>query len=601
MRNNQLAIIGSGPTSIYLLKKISDNIPLLKKDIGTITIFEKRTILGMGMPYNPETTDKFNIANITSNEIPELPQSFGDWLRLQKRKLLKECDINSPIDDNAVYSRIALGKYFHDQYELLIKKLRSGGITVNELANHEVFDIKVNKDEATVEVEVKNNIFYRFTKVVIATGHSWKELDQPNKGYYASPWPIQKLIQNKKYCNFKVGILGASLSAFDVVTTLAHYHGKFIETAKGLLFQPDANCMNFKIILHSSQGWLPNLQYEQEKSIREIYRHTSRKEILKLVDSKGFLYIETFFDAICRPSLIIAFEKDHSFDIIKILQDPTIRFEDFIALMTNKRDYIDSFLGMQRELEYAKEALENNKPTHWMETLDDLMYCLNFHVELLPAEDHLYFKKIIRPFLMNVIAALPICSANILLAMYDANCIELVAGVVKVLEGAAEDKKTLIEIKEKDGCELISVFDLFINCSGQSNIIFEKYPFQSMINRGTIRKSRAKFKESPTFTEMKSLLNDEKVFFENQEAFLYTEGIDVDAAYRVVRQDGSIEPKIHDITFIHTTGCRPYSYGLQACSATSTILVDSWIELGKNKNKTTIESITEIYEKDKNL
>ncbi|MCW2119988.1 FAD/NAD(P)-binding protein [Flavobacterium sp. 7A] len=599
MRNNRLAIIGSGPTSIYLLKKISDNIEILKKDISCITIFEKGAILGMGMPYSPENTDIHNLANISSNEIPELPQSFGEWLRLQERSVLKSCNIDDKkIDDNAFYSRLALGQYFHSQYKLLLKKLRAGGIVVNELANHEVIDIIAYQGKSTVEIEVKKDHFYTFSRVVIATGHSWTEKDQPYKGYYASPWPISKLLSNKKYSNFKVGILGASLSAFDVVTTLAHRHGVFMESEKELVFRPHKNCMDFKIILHSSQGWLPNLQYEQEKLIREIYRHTTREEILSLVDDHGFLNIDVYFDAICRPALIIAFEKDKKNELIKVLEDPLIRFEDFINLMTNKRNYIDSFLGMQREMEFVLEALKNNEPTHWMETLDDLMYCLNFHVELLPAEDHLYFKKIIRPFLMNVIAAMPIGSAKILLALYDADCIDLVTGKVTILEGKPDDKKTSIEIKGNNDIVTSTSFDLFINCSGQNNIPFENYPFPSMINLGIIRKSRAKFKTQPSIIEIKSLAKPENLFYDHQMAFLHIDGIDIDASYRVVRQDGNIETKIHDLTFTHTSGCRPYSYGLQACCATSTILVDSWITLGANKNKIDIDTITEIYEND---
>lgn len=55
---------------------------------------------------------------------------------------------------------------------------------------------------------------------------------------------------------------------------------------------------------------------------------------------------------------------------------------------------------------------------------------------------------------------------------------------------------------------------------------------------------------------------------------------------------------IHDITFTHTTGARPYSYGLQACSATSQILVQAWVKSLKENNEMvgSIEEISEIYE-----
>ena len=54
---------------------------------------------------------------------------------------------------------------------------------------------------------------------------------------------------------------------------------------------------------------------------------------------------------------------------------------------------------------------------------------------------------------------------------------------------------------------------------------------------------------------------------------LQTGGVAVDAAYRVIRCDGTPEPGIYDLAFPHTSGTRPYSYGLQACSATGRIMV----------------------------
>ena len=80
---SNLAVIGSGPTAIYLLKYICDNIAVFQDHIDRITFFEKEEILGMGMPYHPKTTDIYNLANISSEEIPMLQESFADWLRTQ--------------------------------------------------------------------------------------------------------------------------------------------------------------------------------------------------------------------------------------------------------------------------------------------------------------------------------------------------------------------------------------------------------------------------------------------------------------------------------------------------------------------------------------
>jgi uncharacterized NAD(P)/FAD-binding protein YdhS len=68
---------------------------------------------------------------------------------------------------------------------------------------------------------------FSFDRVVLATGHYWPEVDHPERGYYTSPWPISKLLPTKSATyDFAIGTLGASLSAFDVVASLAHRHGR---------------------------------------------------------------------------------------------------------------------------------------------------------------------------------------------------------------------------------------------------------------------------------------------------------------------------------------------------------------------------------------
>ena len=86
---SNIAVIGSGPTALYLFKYILDHIDVLRNEIKKITVFEKEGVIGMGMPYNPVTTDMYNLSNISSEEIPLLQESFGDWLRKQSRDTLK--------------------------------------------------------------------------------------------------------------------------------------------------------------------------------------------------------------------------------------------------------------------------------------------------------------------------------------------------------------------------------------------------------------------------------------------------------------------------------------------------------------------------------
>jgi hypothetical protein len=170
------------------------------------------------------------------------------------------------------------------------------------------------------------------------------------------------------------------------------------------------------------------------------------------------------------------------------------------------------------------------------------------------------------------------------------------------LEDRKFSNKTEIEVEDKEGIIKNLDYDLFVNCAGQKNIELEDYPFPSMVVNGLVRKSRAKFATIHKLPELKKSMPD-KIFTQDKDAYLFTGGIDVDAAYRIIGKNGEVNKNIYDITFTHTSGSRPYSYGLQACSATSKILVNGWkMEMkrshGLNSN---IKNMTQMYNNDADL
>ena len=595
----KIAIIGSGATAIYLLKHLMDNANTLKNHIEEIAIFEKGDILGMGMPYNPRTTDLYNLSNIASEELPELIITFVDWLKIQDKKTLKNLGlINQEISKSEVYNRLTLGQYLQAQYRGIIKRLNDDGIIVKEYPKSEVIDLDYVSKNQQVILKISNNNTYIFDKVVVATGHVWTEKDDVESGNYASPWPIQKILPKEgHFHNFKIGTLGASLSAFDVVSSLSRRHGTFKTDKDGkMTFKPAEGAENFSIALHAANGWLPNLQYEQEEPMREIYRHLTREKIFEILDAEGYLRIDTFFDEVCRPALTIAFKKDKMKEMVEKLGDDAYSFTDFIDDMTTKHEYKNAFEGMRYEMIEAKASVENKKPIHWKEVIDDLMYALNFHAELMPAEDHLFFQKQVTPFLMNVIAAMPLPSGNLLLALYDAGKLEIVAGYASV---ADDSKKGLTTINVKDGEATYPIdYKMFIQCGGQRPLNIDDYPFKSLVEKGVVKKASVKFSDKE---EAKALLKTDKkelVFKKKNEYYYATGGIAIDASYRVIGENDKPNNSIHDITFTHTNGIRPYSYGLQACSATSHILVQAWVKSLEENMEIVggIEEITEIYE-----
>ena len=595
----KIAIVGSGATAIYLLKHLMDNTDVLKNHIDEIAIFEKGEILGMGMPYNPNTTDLWNLSNIASEEIPELMMPFVNWLRDQDKKTLKALGLaDKEISKSEVYSRLALGEYLQDQYRAILSELSEADIKVQEFPNSEVVDIVPLAKGEEVTLKISNGDKHTFNKVVVATGHVWTEEDDVASGNYASPWPVHKILPKEgTYHNFKIGTLGASLSAFDVVSSLSRRHGTFTTEKDGkMTFQPAKGAEEFSLAMHAAHGWLPHLQYEQEEPIREIYRHVSRKQLFAMLDKKGYLRIEAFFDEVCRPALIKAFKKDKMPAMVEKLKDDSFSLTDFVEEMSDKHEFSNAFEGMRFEMKEAKNSVENDKPIHWKEVMDDLMYALNFHAELMPAEDHLLFHKKVMPFLMNVIAAMPLPSGQLMLALYDAGKLEIVSGYVSI---ADEKKKGVTTVLVQDGEATYPIdYKMFINCSGQKPVGLEDYPFQSLVKKGVVRRARAPFLDAEKAKALLKTDKKDRICKEKNHYYYYTGGLEIDASYRVIGKDDQPNDCIHDITFTHTTGSRPYSYGLQACSATSQILVEAWVKSLEEKSEIAgdIEDVAQLYE-----
>lgn len=570
---SRLGIVGSGASAIFLLKHIFDNAALLRSELQSIDVFEQRREVGTGMPYNRRTTDHYNICNISSAEIPALSHSLVDWLAsLSERELGDHGLQRKDIGDDEMYRRTTLGDYFQSQFQSLTDELRSVGITVRTHAACAVKDIVDSAERDSVELRFDDGESIVVDRVVIATGHSFSETDQPESGYFASPWPMHKLIPaDGQVYNFEIGTLGASLSAFDVVASMSHRHGEFEQTSEGMKFIPKPGTQQFRMVLHSAEGWLPHLQYEQEEAFREIYRHVDRDTMLGMRAEGGFLSLDNYFDLVCRPALITAFSKDGRDDIVKYLQQDGWGVEQFVQQMSEEHSSDDPFALMRAEMPAADRSLRRGIPIHWKEVLDDLMFTLNFHFDWLPAEDHLRYRKVIVPFLMNVIAAMPLCSAQTLLALHDAGKLDVVAGRVTVKEKHAGE--TEVEV-ESAGAKSKRSYRMFIDCSGQGALDIEKYPFPSMIKAGTVSEAIARFRDLSAVSDSGS----EHLTYSDGKPSMRLGGIAIDGYYRVVGDDGESNPRIYDVAFPHATGVRPYSYGLQACDTTAAIVVESWCD-----------------------
>ncbi len=595
----KIAIIGSGPSAIYLLKHLLEHAGFLKLHLSSIAIYERGDLLGMGMPYNPRTTDIYQMANIPSEEMPPLLTSLADWLQAQDAAVLEELNVErAEISPSKIYSRIALGRYLQSQYRTILAHLTEIGFEIEEFAQCAVIDIQDDSARNSTTLFTEGRDPQSYDKVIIATGHQWPNADRPQNGYFSSPWTSRRWLPDEgKVYNHVVGTLGASLSAFDVVTSLAHRHGTFVRNANGYDFHPHPGTEKFHIVMGAGHGRLPHLRYSIEETTRKIYQHVSREELLALVNDDGFLTIPTYYDAVCRPALRKAFQRDGMEEIARLLEDGTFTLEKFIERMSEEHSYPDAFEGMRYEMAEARESVLGHRPIHWKEVIDDLIYTLNFHAELLPAEDHLFLHAKVMPFLMNVIAAMPLHSADKLLALNDAGKLQILPGKMSLAE-TQRDGMTNIVVEDESGKKEMQ-FPLFIDCSGQKPVELDSYPFPSLVRDGSVRKARARFASKEILGTLAERAA-ESVVTENGEPLYHTSGIDIDGTYRVIGTNSQASTRIYDIAFPHTSGVRPYSYGLQSCSDTGEIVTRALMEefkTGETSTTPDIEENTRIYEK----
>ncbi|MCW1885464.1 FAD/NAD(P)-binding protein [Luteolibacter flavescens] len=567
--SGSLGIVGSGPSAIFLLRHLLDAPPSSRP--ARITIFEKSAVAGTGMPYSESTTDRHHLSNISSAEIPPLMESLATWLCGAEDEQLEWWGIRrEEISESAIYPRLALGAYFRSQYLLILRRLHECGVEVEERVNTSVTDVKSHPRGHVAVVTLESGEHFSFHSLVIATGHQWPSRDRTEDGYFTSPWPIAKILPAEgEYYTFDVGVLGASLSAFDVVTTLAHHHGAFHHDDDGKLtytLHPEAE--GFRLILHSADGQLPHLLFEQTEPMRKIYRHTTRERLAELVDAAGFISLASYFDEVCRPVLIEGFTLDGRADIASRLESEDFTLADLVETLSAEHDYDDPFEGMAGELAIAEKLTREGTPTHWKEYLDDLFYTLNFHAELLPAEDHARLKADILPFVMSVVAAMPADSARKLLALRAAGIVHVVAGMAEVHDHEPGDGCTRVEVDGEDGKTRTEEFRIFIESSGQKPSAPGKHPFPSIFGEGIATPATVRFRDPRRAGEMD---DEAKVTDTASGPALELGGLAYDREYRLVNESGTADRVIHDIALPDINGLRPYSYGLQAANEAAAI------------------------------
>jgi len=561
----RLAIIGGGPSGLYLFKKLLDS---GRTDLD-IDIFEKKKEPGAGMPYSHEGANTEHIANVSANEIPEIVTPVLAWIQTVSKEKLKRFDLK-PEDFNKyrVLPRLLLGDYLNDQFDLLLQKAARAGITAKVHLKSLVTDITDIPEIQQVSVETESEDHFRFDHVVICTGHHWPIVHEGKiPGYFDSPYPPAKLAIK---INHPVAIKGSSLTAIDAISTVATHNGSFVRNEEGkLTYKANKDSKDSKLVLHSIDGLLPAIRFHlEDPGVAERSRLSKETLQKNMAENNGFVSLDFVFHVDFMEPLR---ERDPDFHA----KVKDLSLEEFVNRVMDQRERIDPFLLFKAEYKEAEKSIRRKESIHWKEMLANLSFAMNYPAKHFSAEDMQRLVNVLKPLISIVIASVPQESADEIIALYDAGKLEMVA----------VDADSKVKPKEEGGITYFytdenkvarqTSYQTFIDCTGQPQLSLKDFPFKSMRDQGTISQARLAFRSQEAAIKEISNGNEDVQQQSNGKYYLKVPGIAITDDFQVVDKNGTANNRIYVIAVPFIGGYNPDYSGLDFCDEASRIILES--------------------------
>ncbi|AZI25606.1 hypothetical protein EA772_09705 [Pedobacter sp. G11] len=555
----RIAILGGGPCGLFIYKRLIES---GLKNIE-IEIFERKAFLGSGMPYSPEGAAQEHITNVSDNEIPIIYSSIEDWVKIAPQSILKKFDINSSkFNEYKVLPRLFFGEYLSAQFDLLMAAAEKKAISTKVHLRTTVTNVFDDKENKKVKVQIDNKDELIFDEIMICTGHHWpKKYEGKIPGYFDAPYPPKKLA---KHFNAPIALKGSSLTAVDAIRTLARNNGVFTQNDDGTyLFKLDPKSSKFKIVMHSRNGLLPAIRFHLEDSHLGKDTTLTKSQIQKHIkENGGFISLNYVFEKNFKEQ----FKKKEPkfYERIKDMD-----LETFVDAMMDYREKLPPFDLFKKEYLEAEKSIEKKESIYWKEVLAVLSFAMNYPAKYLPAEDMLRLQKVLMPLISIVIAFVPQSSCRDLMALHDAGVLDIVSvGDDSHVEPNPEGGATYY-YKDENGKEISESFSMFVDCVGQPHLSFEDFPFQGLIDDGTISPATLRFKDAEKAEKEMKQKNKLVKKHKNGEYFLSVPGITINDFFQVVDKDGEANERIYILAVPYIGGYNPDYSGIDFCEAAS--------------------------------
>lgn len=559
-----IAIIGAGPSGLFMFKEL---LKTGNKKIK-ITLFEKKSQIGAGMPYSLEGASREHITNVSANEIPELVTSVHEWIQTVPQDELDTYNINrNHFNDYKVLPRLLFGQYLEAQFKLLLEAASLANVDVEIFSSSVVSDIIDLPKKNTVQVCVASGQTLEFDNAIVCTGHNWpKTFEGKVKGYFDSPYPPAKL---GIVTNHTVAIKGSSLTAVDAIRTLARHNGTFSRNSENkVVFKKAESSPYFKIMMHSRSGLLPAIRFHLNDTHLVNDGVLTEKEI-ELHKSKNgdFLSLDYIFDEDFKKLLA---DKDPSmYERVK-----TLNLEEFTKVIMDYRHEKAPFSLFKSEYREAELSIKREESIYWKELLAVLSFSLNYPAKYLSAEDMMRLKKELMPLISIVIAFLPQASADEMIALHDAGVLDI--------EAVGEDNEVIVNdendilfnFKDENGNEKSMSYSTFIDCTGQPHLSIDSFPFPGLVENNSIVQATLKFKSIENGQKEWDAKNSKVKKDKSGNFLLEVPGIAINDSFQIINEQNEPNPRVYVMAVPYIGGYNPDYSGLDFCEEASGRIAD---------------------------
>lgn len=462
MDHLKLCIVGSGAMGTYLVKRlVSQSVPV------SIEVFEATDEAGTGMPYRHGMNADYMLCNAFSREIPPVTQSLIKWLEAQPPREISEWELSAhDLSPRAFYPRTLIGEYLASEFDDLCAMARNAGFDLTISTGCKVRDIAIDGSRTLVTCSKDGKELQKhFDIVVVATGHKWPEAPMIDEAHLVSPWPYTNI---EALPEGRIGVLGSSLSAIDVVVALGHAHGRFEEHSDHIAWYPNTTDSGLRVTMVSRSGVMPEGDFYYPFPYEPLVHITEEAVAEEIAKGTNGLLQRTF-DLLCAE--LDAADPEY----LQELGEDSRTLEGFAPGYFSHRQRIGGLAAVKDNLAEVRKSMQNRQTVPYRYALLRGHEVFGNILQHLSEEDYDRFSKTLMPVFGDCYAAVPHVSLARVVAMYEAGVLELLATAENAHFTQSEDGP--ISVETEDG---VRTFEAMVDARGQSAEPLSELPFPSL-------------------------------------------------------------------------------------------------------------------------